>query len=107
MGYARGMKMQDAIESKLLKALEPAQLEVVNESHGHSVPKNSETHFKVFVVSQKFAGLSLVARHRLVYDVLKAEMSGGVHALALHTRTPEEEGMPPDSPPCLGGSKRG
>ncbi len=102
------MKIQSSIESKLA-SLDPLHLEVVNESHMHSVPANSETHFKVTVVSGQFDGKLLVARHRLVNDILSEELAGGVHALALHTRTPDEwfeqGGAVPDSPQCMGGSK--
>ena len=102
------MKIQTSIEHKLA-GLKPVHLEVVNESHMHSVPANSETHFKVTVVSDQFEGKMLVARHRLVNDILKDEFSGGVHAMALHTRTPDEwfdqGGAVPDSPQCMGGSK--
>lgn len=101
------MNVQSQIEAKLKGELAPAHLEVINESHGHAVPKNSETHFKVVIVSEKFEKLSLVSRHREVYRVLQSEMSNGVHALALHTYTAAEWAatQAPKSPPCLGGSK--
>jgi BolA protein len=102
------MSKQTDIENKLA-ALDPVFLEVVNESHMHSVPKNSETHFRVTVVSHRFADQSPVARHRMVNGLLADELANGVHALALHTRTPEEwsarGGEVPASPQCLGGSK--
>ena len=94
--------------SKLRTALSPTELEVENESHKHSVPKGSETHFKVVVVSAFFEGQSAVRRHQLVYGALAEELKGGVHALAITARTPEEWGLSPSapaSPPCLGGSK--
>ncbi len=101
------MTIQSQIETKLKSELSPVHLEVINESHGHSVPKNSETHFKVVIVSPKFEKQSLVQRHREVYRVLQSEMSHGVHALALHTYTESEwaSTQAPQSPPCLGGSK--
>ena len=102
------MSLHLAIESRL-QALDPVHLEVVNESHMHSVPANSETHFRVTVVSERFEGQPLVARHRMVNGMLREELAAGVHALALHTRTPDEwfeqGGAVPESPPCLGGSK--
>jgi len=98
-----------AIESKLYDECSPSFLEVVNESHQHSVPENSETHFKITVVSDVFKGLSAVKRHQLVYVLLQEELDAGVHALALHLYTPEqwsERHMnSPVSPPCAGGSK--
>ena len=75
----------------------------------HSVPPNSETHFKVVAVSGEFDGKRSVARHQLIYGLLAEELAGEVHALALHTYTAaewsEREGGAPDSPDCLGGSK--
>ena len=62
-------------------------------------------------VSEQFAGLKLVGRHRMVNQALKGEFEGGLHALALHTWTPEEwlekGGVAPQSPQCMGGSKAG
>lgn len=105
------MKMQNAIESKLNEAFDASILQVENESHMHSVPPNSETHFKVTMVSQAFAGQMKVKRHQAIYKVLseELEMAGGVHALALHLYSPEEweaSGQSvPASPNCMGGSK--
>ncbi|GAB2715276.1 BolA family protein [Halomonas garicola] len=102
------MTLQEQIGQKL-KALSPTVLEVENESHRHSVPPNSETHFKVTLVSERFDGLLPVKRHQQVYKLLADEMSGPVHALALHLYTPEEwearGGERPDSPDCRGGGK--
>lgn len=104
--------MSNVVESRILEKLKDklkcAHLEVVNESHMHSVPANSETHFKVVVVSDDFEGKRSVARHQLIYKELAEEMAGPVHALALHTYTPTEwevRQKAPDSPNCLGGSK--
>lgn len=103
------MIVQNTIENKLQTALSPEYLLVENESHMHSVPKNSETHFKVTIVSDEFEGKRLIARHRRVNQLLADELAGPVHALALHTYTPQEWvtkfGQVPDSPNCLGGSK--
>ena len=103
------MNVQTDIESRLNGELEPQYLEVVNESHMHSVPPNSETHFKVVLVASAFARKRKVARHQQVYGILSAQLEGPVHALALHTYTPEEwaerQQAAPDSPDCLGGSK--
>lgn len=100
--------VQQQITHKLA-ALAPAHLDVVNESHMHSVPPNSETHFKVVVVSAQFEGKRQVARHQSIYRLLADELAGPVHALALHTYTEAEwqarEQSAPASPACLGGSK--
>ncbi|MBC7018174.1 BolA family protein, partial [Salmonella enterica] len=69
------MSVRETVETKLRAQLTPAHLEVVNESHMHSVPKGSETHFKVVVVSDKFEGMTPVKRHQLVYGAL-GEMMG-------------------------------
>ncbi|MCX2981911.1 BolA/IbaG family iron-sulfur metabolism protein [Halieaceae bacterium IMCC14734] len=103
------MIIQQTIETKLADELAPLWLEVVNESDQHSVPANSETHFKLVVVTEAFAGKRQVARHQAVYQLLAEQLAGPVHALALHTYTPEEwqqrNAASPDSPQCLGGSK--
>jgi BolA protein len=96
------------IEENLQAALAPERLEVVNESHQHSVPRGSETHFRVLVVSPAFEGRNRVARHRLIHDALRRELANGVHALAIDAWTPaewRERGAASVSPPCLGGSK--
>ncbi len=103
------MSVQHRIESTLAEALQPEHLEVHNESHMHSVPPDSETHFKVVIVSHALDGVRKVARHQKVYGLLAEELAGPVHALALHTYTPAEWQVlnrAPDSPDCLGGSKQ-
>mmetsp|Transcript_1809 Transcript_1809/g.2869 ORF Transcript_1809/g.2869 Transcript_1809/m.2869 type:complete len:147 (-) Transcript_1809:181-621(-) len=108
MGDAAG-PVQTAIEAKLKTAMAPVEhLEVMNESYMHNVPKGSETHFKVVVVSEKFQGLALLARHRAVNEALQEEIDGGVHALSIVAKTPEQWAKRPvvtPSPNCRGGSK--
>ncbi len=101
--------VEQRIREKLLAAFSPSTFEVVNESHMHSVPENSETHFKVVLVTEAFVGKRAVQRHQAVYAVLREELAGPVHALALHTYAPNEwteSSTAPESPNCLGGSKR-
>lgn len=99
------MSVESTILNKL-NALEPTHLKVENESHMHSVPANSETHFKVVIASSAFEGMRSVKRHQTIYGLLADELAGPVHALALHTYTPSEfEGQSPNSPDCLGGSR--
>ncbi len=102
------MTIQADITAKLAAAMSPLHLEVVNESHQHSVPANSETHFKVVLVAAEFEGQRQVARHQRVYALLKEQLEGPVHALALHTYTHSEwrerHGEAPLSPACMGGS---
>jgi BolA protein len=100
--------IQQQIEHKIQEALSPLYLKVENESYMHAVPENAETHFKVVVVADSFEGKRAVQRHQLVYGLLRAELEGEVHALAIHTYTPDEWGGingAPDSPGCMGGSK--
>ena len=101
--------IENQIETKLTSAFQPAFLDVENESHKHSVPPNSETHFKLVLVSDAFDGMLPVRRHQMLYKVLADELAGPVHALALHTYTVAEwqakGGEVSASPDCLGGSK--
>ncbi|WP_439858841.1 BolA family protein [Pseudomonas sp. MBLB4136] len=86
-------------------ALQPQHLEVLDESHMHS--RGLETHYKAVIVSPQFSGLNAVKRHQKVYASL-GELMSQLHALALHTYTPEEwaqQGAAPESPTCRGGSK--
>eukprot|EP01098_Paradermamoeba_levis_P007817 TRINITY_DN3255_c0_g1_i1.p1 TRINITY_DN3255_c0_g1~~TRINITY_DN3255_c0_g1_i1.p1 ORF type:complete len:180 (+),score=28.14 TRINITY_DN3255_c0_g1_i1:48-587(+) len=102
--------MQASIEKKLTEKFNPVHLEVVNESYKHSVPKGSETHFKVVVVSDKFEGLSLVEQHRAVNSTLADELKNGVHALSIQSKTPAKwiatGGKVAETPNCLGGGKK-
>lgn len=103
------MSRKQRIQAGLEQSLVPAHLEVIDESHRHSVPKGSESHFKVIIVSPQFDGQPLIARHRLVNRTVADELGTGLHALAIHAWTPAEwaakDGVVPDSPPCRGGSK--
>lgn len=102
------MNVKQQIEEKLMGAFAPSYLEVVNESHMHAVPPNSETHFKLIIVSSVFEGKRAVQCHQLVYGLLADEMATGVHALALHTYTPSDwiaTGNAPGSPECMGGGQ--
>ncbi len=102
--------IEHAIHDALVQTFEHSVLEVINESGNHNVAPGSETHFKVIVVSEGFAGQGLVKRHRAVNACLKAQFEAGVHALSIQALTPaqwaERGGQVPDSPPCLGGSKK-
>ena len=96
------MSKQDLIVTALAD-LQPEHLEVLDESHMHS--RGQETHYKAVIVSPLFAGLNAVKRHQKVYATV-GELMGQIHALALHTYTPEEwaaQGVAPASPTCRGG----
>jgi BolA family transcriptional regulator, general stress-responsive regulator len=84
------MSLQASIESKLQSQLQPTLLELVNESHMHSSGLGAESHFKVLVVSEHFAGLNRVRRQQKIYDLLAQELKSGVHALSLRLLTQDE-----------------
>jgi stress-induced morphogen len=96
-----------SIRQKLTDSLKPIHLDVFNESHMHNVPKNSETHFKVVVVSEEFEKTkSPLQRHRLVNGILADELDGPVHALSIVAKSPaqwEKSNSIPASPSCMGG----
>ncbi|KAK4545473.1 hypothetical protein LTR36_002823 [Oleoguttula mirabilis] len=90
--------MEDALRHKITEAFAPTALDVFNDSHLHAHHKamegstSAETHFRVYITSEAFKSKMQPARHRMVYTLLKDEMAaqGGIHALQLRTRTPEE-----------------
>ncbi|MDX2263388.1 MAG: BolA family protein [Hyphomicrobiales bacterium] len=96
------MSIEAAMRAKLQAAFAPHALSIENESHKHAhhrevleggpAAQSGETHFRVAIVSEAFAGKSRVDRHRMVYDALDAELKGGVHALAVSAKSPAEAG---------------
>ena len=93
--------MAERIKQKLQAALAPVSLDVIDESHKHAghahmathaakAARSGETHFNVKVVSESFKGKSVLARHRMVNDLLRAEFAEGVHALAIEAKAPED-----------------
>lgn len=105
------MLIHTSIEQKLLSAFDPVFLDVIDESHMHSVAPGAESHFKVVIVTPIFYGMRLLQRHRAVNAIVATELAEKIHALALHTYTPSEwyeyyAEKPPASPKCFGGSKR-
>lgn len=102
------MSLKLQITEKLNTAFTPDHLEVINESHNHNVPKGSESHFKVVIVSDFFLGKRLIARHRAVNSTLADELKNHIHALAIHTYSQDEWSevkKAPESPDCMGGMK--
>ena len=80
---------EQEIRDLLNKELNPVFLEIIDESHLHAghmgaVPGVS-THFRIKVVSEKFEGLLPIKQHKLIYSILKDQLAGPVHALALQT----------------------
>ena len=89
------MTLKSRIENRLSEALSPDRLEVINESHLHAGHKPEftgagETHMRIRIVSSRFAGMSRLARHRTVNELLQAEFDAGLHALAIETAAPGE-----------------
>ncbi len=78
------------IEAELRAALQPLALEVQDDSHLHAGHAGAleGRHFTVRVTSERFAGLSRVARHRVIYDALHLLIPRGIHALAIEARAP-------------------
>jgi BolA protein len=89
------MTVAETIRGKLAVRFAPVRLDIIDESHRHAghagARPEGETHFAVTIVSAAFAGLGRVARQRLVYDALAAELAGRVHALSVIARTPAED----------------
>ncbi len=89
------MTMSTRIRRKLTEALTPSRLEINDDSaqhHGHGGHRaNGESHFHLTVVSAAFEGVSRVARHRMIYDLLANELEDHVHALGLRALTPAED----------------
>ncbi len=88
------MQTKDVIIEKLTAAFAPESLNVLDESDqhkGHSGHRpGGQTHFRVYIVANAFAGKTRIARHRMINEALEAEIKGGVHALAIHATAPGE-----------------
>lgn len=88
------MSAEARLREKLMVALNPVRLDVINESEMHaghrSSPGTGESHFRILIVSEAFAGKSRVDRHRMVNSVLGDDVGGRIHALALSTFAPGE-----------------
>jgi BolA protein len=78
---------------RLEEGLDPVQLEVVDDSHrhaGHAGAADGRGHFTVLIVSQRFAGLGTLKRHKLVYEVVGDMMTTDIHALSIQALAPGE-----------------
>ena len=83
----------ERLESRLRAALQPAQLQVIDDSHlhaGHAGAAGGHGHFTVHVVSERFSGLPVVRRHRLVYEAVGDMMTTDIHALSIQALAPGE-----------------
>jgi BolA protein len=86
----------NAIRDKLTEAFAPTRLEVEDDSARHKghagAREGGESHFNVLIESPAFAGTPKVARQRMVYRALAAELAGPVHALSVRALAPGETG---------------
>ena len=96
----------DEIERRLRASLDPVRVTLIDDSAkhaGHAGAASGGGHFQLRIVAARFAGLSRVARHRLVYDSLSDLMRNAIHALAIEALTPDEApDVPAASPPATG-----
>ena len=86
--------MAETMRGKLETALSPQRLEIIDDSESHrghgGFREGGESHFNMEIVAEAFEGASRVARQRMVFDVLKEELAGPVHALSVRCMTPGE-----------------
>lgn len=91
----------ERLDAALRQAFTPVRLEVVDDSARHighaGARPEGQTHYSVLLVAESFRGMNRVARSRAVHAVLEQEFAGGMHALALTLRTPEEDAKAPQS----------
>jgi BolA protein len=86
------------IRQLLNDALAPLHLNVVDDSArhaGHAGAAGGAGHYRVEVLSEKFRGLPVLARHRLVYEALRSLIPDQIHALNIEAHAPGERGSPP------------
>ncbi len=86
-----GMRAADILRERLAQ-LNPTTLEIRDDSAKHAGHAGAKSggHYAVTIVAARFAGLSTMQRHRLVYDAIGDLMQQGIHALSIAARTPEE-----------------
>ncbi len=87
------MSRVESIRQRLEQALEPTELDVIDEGHkhvGHEGAKDGRGHFYVRIVSNAFVDRAPLQRHRLVYEALGTMMQTDIHALSVEAKTEEE-----------------
>jgi BolA family transcriptional regulator, general stress-responsive regulator len=88
-----GKPTVEALRERFSQAFPGAVVQVVDDSHlhvGHAGAADGAGHFSVTIVSERFAGRSPLARHRLVYDAVDDWIPHRIHALVISARTPAE-----------------
>lgn len=89
------MSRPERIGAALQAAFSPLDLAVEDDSHrhaGHAGARDGRGHFNVVIVSEAFAGMAPLARHRAVYAALGDMMQTDIHALSIKAQTPAEAG---------------
>jgi BolA protein len=90
------MTTAERMAKKLTETFAPQSLKVLDESQqheGHAGHRpGGQTHFRIYIVSELFKGMTRLERHRLINQTLAGELAGGVHALAIHAAAPGEGG---------------
>jgi len=84
---------QAQIRTELEKCFQPTELLIKDQSHlhaGHEGAKDGKGHFDVTIVSEAFAGINRVQRHRMVYDALRKLLETDIHALRIKAFAPSE-----------------
>ena len=81
------------LRTRLTEALNPVEIEIIDESArhaGHAGAASGGGHYILHIMSDAFAGKSLIQRHRLVYDAVGDMMHSEIHALSIQARSPDE-----------------
>lgn len=95
-------KIQDRralIEERLVAEFQPVHIEVIDDSArhaGHAGARDGAGHFRVRILAERFRGLAVLARHRLVYEALRSLIPGDIHALSIDADAPGERASPPE-----------
>ncbi|OGI46232.1 MAG: cell division protein BolA [Candidatus Muproteobacteria bacterium RBG_16_65_34] len=87
------MNRADEIAERLRRAFAPERIEIHDESHrhaGHAGARDGGGHFEVLIVSPRFRGLTVLQRHRLVYEAVGDMMRREIHALGIRALSPDE-----------------
>jgi stress-induced morphogen len=91
----RNFSRKNRIQEILQEKYSPLKLEIINDSEKHSVAPGSETHFRIFVVSEKFIGKTKVQTHQEIYKLFLNEMGDKhknmLHSLSIVTKTPDQD----------------
>ena len=86
------MSVIDAMRARLA-VLDPVAIQIEDDSArhaGHAGAQGGGGHFRLAIVSPRFAGCRTMERHRLVYDALGPLMKREIHALSISAKSPDE-----------------